>query len=280
MGSLEWLSDMNGHLDETRVGIDLGVFGWTARLLAARTWQHTVVSYLAEHGADVDARDSHRRSALHWSCSHGDKVLAQQLVCWRAAINAEDHCGQSALHWAVVSGHVHIANMLLRRHAAANKATSDCATPLHLATYKGKPDAVTMLLTAEQRQARRRNQSVSDTAREDKNFTALEMADLVGNWQIAQLLKGRDGSDESEHSDSNEPRDGADERTYRSDHTEGKPGNPGYATDRCGTKTAVDSGKLDLLRWRCTRTKNKTLKKAYQIIGKNDHETSSPPMAG
>ncbi len=182
--------DMVADLVERGATIDMRVFGWTAMLLAARTWQHRIVLYLVEHGANVSAKDFHGRTALHWSCIHGDIYLAEELIRLGANVDDRDHCGQTALQWAVAGRHYSIASMLLRRNAKARLQASDGSSALHLAAYTGQPDVATLLLNWEQRQEGRRAgwENTCVACVDSDSFTALDMAKLTGNLHVAEIL--------------------------------------------------------------------------------------------
>jgi ankyrin repeat domain-containing protein 50 len=177
--------------------VDLKIFGWTAMLLAARMWHAQVVIYLIEQGADLRTKDFHGRSALHWACIQGDERLVEMLIGFGAGVNARDHCGQAPLHWAIAGRYLSIAKLLLRSNAQYGDSTADGSTALHIAAYTGQYDAVSMLLAAGEREQRRKKRSGSEVApgkavdvyKQDKDgFTALDMAELTFNMDIAKLL--------------------------------------------------------------------------------------------
>ena len=64
----------------------------------AATWGYDgVVRVLLEHGADVDARDRHRRTPLHWAAVNGHKACCALLLAAGADVNAPDDERQTPL---------------------------------------------------------------------------------------------------------------------------------------------------------------------------------------
>lgn len=62
--------------------------------------RYVVVDYLLRHGADVNAVDRGRSTALHWACVHHDVDLVRLLIHHGADVNARDALEQTALHKA------------------------------------------------------------------------------------------------------------------------------------------------------------------------------------
>ncbi|CAH0054414.1 unnamed protein product [Clonostachys solani] len=188
--------EMVADLIERGATVDIKVFGWTAMLLAARAWYAYIAVYLVEHGADLGAQDFHGRTALQWSCIHGDRSFVKELIKLGADVDAQDRYGQTALHWAAAGGHSTLVTMLLRHNANTTRQALDGTTALHLAAYTGQVDTVTSFLRAEERHRRRSERGTTPVASDTRGmsvdtdgFTALEMAELRGNLKVAQILK-------------------------------------------------------------------------------------------
>ncbi|KAM3439393.1 hypothetical protein MY4824_002668 [Beauveria thailandica] len=180
--------------------IDCRVNGWTPLLLAGRKWDELGARILVQRGADVNARDFHGRSVLHWFAIQGCAETVPLLLRSGASVDMQDHCGQTALHWAVASGHAATARRLLKRNASATLPTNDGSTALHIAAYIGYLKMVHLLLSDKERRERRAatasasqaaaDLGVVDLAATDANgFTSQTVAELAGYWEVADVLR-------------------------------------------------------------------------------------------
>ncbi|EIT77228.1 nucleoside phosphorylase [Aspergillus oryzae 3.042] len=65
---------------------------------------------------DINAKDNHGTTALHWAVRNGHKAMVKLLVNNKNTdINAKDSYGRTALHWAARSANKDIMSLLLRR---------------------------------------------------------------------------------------------------------------------------------------------------------------------
>ncbi|KAM3528522.1 hypothetical protein NHJ13051_002343 [Beauveria bassiana] len=169
--------------------IDCRVNGWTPLLLAGRKWDDLGARILVQRGADVNARDFHGRSVLHWFAIQGCAETVPLLLRSGASVDMQDHCGQTALHWAVASGHAATARRLLKHNASAALLTNDGSTALHIAAYIGYLKMVHLLLRDKERRerARRRDLGVAGGG-------AQTVAELAGYWEVAEVLREAAGA--------------------------------------------------------------------------------------
>ncbi|EXJ90248.1 hypothetical protein A1O1_03347 [Capronia coronata CBS 617.96] len=65
------------------------------------------------HRSHIDARDSQRRSCLHWAASRGDAAATQTLLLAGGDPKAISLEGRTPLHYAVQAGSVHCVDLLL-----------------------------------------------------------------------------------------------------------------------------------------------------------------------
>lgn len=179
--------------------IDIKVNGWTPLLLAGRKWDEFSAQILVKRGADVNARDFHGRSVLHWFTIQGCRETVPFLLENGVNVDIQDHFGQTALHWAVASDHPVIARRLLGGQASASMQAHDGSTAMHIAAYTGHMKMVTLLLNDRARRERRGGRAaagsqggdlgVVDLAATDANgFTAETVAELAGYWKVAAAL--------------------------------------------------------------------------------------------
>jgi len=59
------------------------------------------ITFLHEHGIDVDELDDEDQTPLHWACYRGADVAIYYLLAWTKAINYQDKKGRTPLHHAV-----------------------------------------------------------------------------------------------------------------------------------------------------------------------------------
>ena len=115
---------------------------------AARRADWAAVRALLEEGADVDAREGDRSTALHWASYHDDREAADLLVRAGADVDAENDLGVTPLWAACENGSPAMAELLLGAGADPNRALPFGETPLMTAARAGNADVVGRLLAA------------------------------------------------------------------------------------------------------------------------------------
>jgi ankyrin repeat protein len=107
-----------------------------ARLLARDEF---TICLLIDHGADVNARDLHGRTALMHAAERGEPTFARLLLDAGAdALAADIHNGRSALHWAAGGGSAEVVRLLLDAGADRLAEDFDGRTPHALAIREGE----------------------------------------------------------------------------------------------------------------------------------------------
>ena len=84
-----------------------------------------------DRDADIEARDSNQRTALHWACVRNNMELAMALVDRGADIDARDVDQRTPLHYACRGGHMEVAMALVDRGADIHARDLRQDTPLH-----------------------------------------------------------------------------------------------------------------------------------------------------
>ncbi|KAM3955505.1 LOW QUALITY PROTEIN: uncharacterized protein ACR2FA_010574 [Aphomia sociella] len=136
-------------LDEWGAPVDQHAHdGKTALRLAALEGHFACVGALAARGADVDARDADRRSALYVLALDDRRAMARYLLAdCGARVDTPDTEGRTPLHVSAWQGHTEMVNLLIKVGGAAVDGRDRCArTALHAAAWRGRAPALRALL--------------------------------------------------------------------------------------------------------------------------------------
>jgi hypothetical protein len=96
--------------------------GQTPLMIAAINAQLGVVRYLIHNGAEVNAADTGKYTALHWAAFYNHTQIAGELCIAGALIDAVQNSGGTPLSLAVTRGHLAAAKLLLECQANPNIA--------------------------------------------------------------------------------------------------------------------------------------------------------------
>jgi len=148
--------------------------------LAAANGHTLTCIALSAYSADLDARSSNGRTALHSACWNGHTQTALQLVemgadhhcrshdgatplmdaarnghedtvsalvsVMGADVAASDAAGRAPLHYAALNGHTEMVRVLVGLGADTESADNDGSRPLHFASWNGHRETAKMLL--------------------------------------------------------------------------------------------------------------------------------------
>jgi ankyrin repeat protein len=89
-----------------------------------------IAAFLADGGAEVDARSADGRTLLHETAETGRLDWVRFLLDHGAEVDAQDVAGLTPLHEAVRNAHLEVARLLVDRGADAALTTGDGTTPL------------------------------------------------------------------------------------------------------------------------------------------------------
>lgn len=96
---------------------------------------------------DVDKRDAHRRTPLHWACTKGDFSFACTLLAEGANVNAVDFLGDSPLHLALLHRQTSMAAILISYGANVDaRHFYSGVVPLSIAAKNRDADSISLLL--------------------------------------------------------------------------------------------------------------------------------------
>ena len=110
---------------------------------------YNMAKLLLDRGAELEARDSRNRTALHYAMGSGIITLVALLLEMGAALESRDDFGRTSLYDAVVGGHEDIVRLLLNRGANPKVIDSRKETLLTWAAYHEDLNIMTLLLESE-----------------------------------------------------------------------------------------------------------------------------------
>ncbi len=123
-----------------------GTRGRTALHEAARWGGEHITRLLLARGADIRARDDRQQTALHLAASSSATEVVMLLLSAGADVQARDCDGACPLHSAAGEGAVEVAKLLLGKGADVQAAAQDGSTPLQHAARHGHAAVVRLLL--------------------------------------------------------------------------------------------------------------------------------------
>lgn len=110
--------------------------GWTPLFHAARKGRLALVEFLADKGAEIDARDSMNATPLFWSTTH--REIVEFLISRGADVNARTGYGFTPLHAAAQEARCDVAKLLIEKGADVNARNKYGETPLKIAVTLGR----------------------------------------------------------------------------------------------------------------------------------------------
>ncbi len=143
-----------------------------------------VARLLIARGADIEARDDFRHTALVLASLRGSAEVVALFLDKGAKVNVVDNNGSSALHHAAFRSYPGIVNLLLSHGAEVNVRNADGDMPLHLAARHADIEVVRALL----------EHKADATAKDKAGKLPWELADDQGQDVIAALLRKAAGN--------------------------------------------------------------------------------------
>ncbi|XP_013386790.1 transient receptor potential cation channel subfamily A member 1 homolog, partial [Lingula anatina] len=158
--------------------------------------QPSVVKYLIERGANVNAQDYYGLTPLHFAAMRGnDRVCRELLSVPDIYIEAADKQQMTALHLAAAHSCVEVAQILIEAGANLRCIDHESCTPLHLAAEKGNIEIVGMLFDAGQKKDGWVTLSQMVTDQNVEQNTALHLAVNNSHYEVAKLIIEKGGLD-------------------------------------------------------------------------------------
>ena len=119
---------------------------WTALHFAVAQGAEEIISFIFDHGADVNSSTKGGLTPLYIAGAYARDVLVTSLLNHGADVNKCDNLGWSTLHIAAERGHEEVVRLLLEHHAVPNSRTEEGLTPLMCATNADHSSIVELLL--------------------------------------------------------------------------------------------------------------------------------------
>lgn len=124
--------------------------GTTPLMIAAQASRpHGILSTLIAAGADLDAMDRNRRTALHYAArDHGNPAITALLIAAEAEVDAADDEGWTPLHLAATRNqNAMVTETLLRGGADADATAGGGQTPIQQAAGHNTAEVLGLLFT-------------------------------------------------------------------------------------------------------------------------------------
>lgn len=114
--------------------------------VAASSGKPEITEYLIAKGADLNARDNRKRTALLLAAVAGQEKTAKILISKGADVNLSMNNGWSPLHFAASRGFPRIVGMLIDNDAEIDTKDSRGTTPLYWAVDSNQEEAALVLV--------------------------------------------------------------------------------------------------------------------------------------
>jgi len=142
--------------------------GYTALILAAQYGHEEIITLLLDRSANIEEKTNSEYTALHEAADNGHTDIVTLLLDRGAKIDIEDDGGYTALYWASYNNNPEIVTILLDRGANIDHQDNQGCTVLHWAAQSNRTEIVRLLL----------DRGINIDAENKRNKTALEFAKL------------------------------------------------------------------------------------------------------
>ena len=182
------LQDLIRHRGQ--VNYKTSLEAWTPLHAAcAKREEVTTVQLLLDHGAEVDAADSHGNTPLFYAAGNGSPATIEILIQHNAQVNATQEYGLTPIHVAVAGVHP-LAIEALLKHGECNIVSDECVA------LRGNSPLMIAILIEEFRPVVQSlvRAGVWVNSRNNAGLAPLHLATLVGDVGIIELLLENDAA--------------------------------------------------------------------------------------
>ena len=152
-----------------------------------------MLNTLVNFGADVNALDRFKHSALYLAAKRGHIDTVKRLITLKATLESQDLAGMTPLAIAAYLGNKHMCRLLVHYGASIESTDTRWLTPLHHAAINGHADVCRLLASHLNQQATRRRAN-KDRAPVLKLSSAAnqngERAEALGTAMVVQSQNG------------------------------------------------------------------------------------------
>ena len=138
--------------------------GWTALHWASRSGHYDIVELLLTHGAEINAVTNRNTTPLMMACANGNSSITKLLLDRGFNANAVNDHGNTALHCACWNGHDECVKDLLTKGADTTIQNDKGNTPqMYLKMYlKKKYQAILEILTLDMKKSKEDDAKADD----------------------------------------------------------------------------------------------------------------------
>ena len=159
---------------------------------AAKAGDVEKVGVLLQAGANIEATDHFRETALMWAAMNGHTAVVVQLIAASANIEATNQFGNTALHFVAQKGQTAVVAQLIEAKANIEATNQFGRTALYSATRENHQNAAFLILRAMSPKSRAAVKFGQGGCALNRRLAANPVAGLpLGMRQWLQVLKGR-----------------------------------------------------------------------------------------
>lgn len=134
-GSLKGVEHWQSEDPHSVFSQDEAYFCYTPLHYACRNGNKTIVDFLIQHQAAVNAKDSNNTTPLMYAGLNGHFDVVELLLIYGADVNNENLRQQTPLHWAVLGNHLPVVKELLDNDADLDIRDVNAKKPYDMAVF-------------------------------------------------------------------------------------------------------------------------------------------------
>jgi ankyrin repeat protein len=149
-------------------------------LRATKEGNYDLSVTLLERGAELEAINSRKQTALHIATIGGHTALVKLFLSKNAAVNSVDESGSTPLHYAAEKGFTGCGEELIEKNADLLAKDSLGYIPLHKAILEGNARFIKLILKSKKQEQL--------AAEDDLETSALHLAVLCGHLNCFKII--------------------------------------------------------------------------------------------